>query len=218
MREDGSNLSSVLLRIRESGEPIKTQLLDFVRSLPEQDIAEINFIQTDRGDVMVRLVESFGGTNQKIDAPLLSDGTLRVLAIAATLLTAEAGSLVIIEEIDNGVHPSRAGTLVKQIQHISQQRKLRVLVTTHNPALLDSLPNDALADVLCCYRDPTQGDSRIARLGDIDRYPELVAQGSLGELVTKLVLDRFLKDKTSDDERRRQSQKWLDDLKSEVTE
>jgi hypothetical protein len=30
-----------------------------------------------------------------------------VLAVAAALLSAPAGSLVVIEEIDNGVHPSR---------------------------------------------------------------------------------------------------------------
>ncbi len=35
----------------------------------------------------MRLIESFGNKEHKVDAPLLSDGTLRVLAIAATLLS-----------------------------------------------------------------------------------------------------------------------------------
>ena len=218
MSEDGRNLSSVLYKIWNSDGPDKNQLLEFVRSLPEQDIIDIRFIKTDREDVMVRLVESFGGIESMIDAPVLSDGTLRVLAVGATLLSAPRGSLVIIEEIDNGVHPSRAESLVLQIRKISEGRNLRVLLTTHNPALIDGLPDDLLGDVLCCYRDPDEGDSRIVRLGDLDRYPELVAQGPLGQLMTKRVLDRFLKDKSTPEERKKASLDWLDNLEKEVSE
>lgn len=217
MKENGSNLSSVLFHVckEQTG---KQKLLDFIRSLPEQNIIDIKFIETDRRDVMVRLVESFGGQQREIDAPLLSDGTLRVLAVAGVLLGSPTGSFVIIEEIDNGVHPSRAENLVSQIQEVGKTRSLRVLVTTHNPALLDALPNNALGDVLCCYRDPDAGDSRIIRLGDSTRFPEFVAQASLGELVTTRVLERFLKDKTTEVERTQKSLEWLEQLKKETAE
>jgi predicted ATPase len=211
-------LSSVLYNICEDGGPLKKELLDFVRSLPEQDIKEISFIKTDRNDVMVVLVESFGNKETAMDAPMLYDGTLRVLATGATLLSAPPGSLVIIEEIDNGVHPSRAELLIKQIIKIGKERKLKVLLTSHNPALLDALPDDSLGDVLCCYRDPEFGDSRIIRLGDLDRFPELMAQGTLGELVTKQVLDRFLKDKTTPEERKQAALSWLDGFKKGVSD
>ena len=56
---------------------------------------------------MIELTETFGGTETVFDATLLSDGTLRVLAIAAAVLSAPEGSLVVIEEVDNGVHPSQ---------------------------------------------------------------------------------------------------------------
>lgn len=218
MEEDGNNVSSVLYDICSSGNGRKKQLLDFIRSLPEQDIKDVRFIETERKDVMVKLVESFGGEENETPAPLLSDGTLRVLAVAATLLSAPEGSLVVIEEIDNGVHPSRAETLVQQIKAVSQERNLRVLVTTHNPALLDSLPDSALGDVLCCYRDTKGGDSKIARLGDIERYPELVARGTLGELVTNRTLDRFLKDDTTSEQRKKKSLEWLQQFKEEAKE
>lgn len=216
MKENGSNLSSVLYNICEGDVPLKKELLDFVRSLPEQDIKDINFIVTDRNDVMVVLIESFGNKETAMDAPVLSDGTLRVLATGATLLSAPPDSLVVIEEIDNGVHPSRAELLIKQIIKISKKRKLKVLLTSHNPALLDALPDDSLGDVLCCYRDPELGDSRIVRLGDLDRFPELMAQGTLGELVTRQVLDRFLKDRTTPEERKHAALSWLKELKKEV--
>ncbi len=217
MKEDGRNLSSVLFKICKDRID-KDRLLQFVRSLPEQDITEIRFIKTERDDVMVRLVESFGGKESVIDAPVLSDGTLRVLAVGAMLLSAPIGSLVVIEEIDNGVHPSRAESLILQIKKISESRGLRVLLTSHNPALLDALPDDSLGDVLCCYRDPEFGDSRIVRLGDLDRFPELMAQGTLGELVTKQVLDRFLKDRTTPEERKQSALSWLDGFKKGVSD
>ncbi|MCI3945777.1 ATPase [Pseudomonas syringae] len=216
IKEDGSNLSAVLYGISRVPEQ-KARLLAFIKSLPEQDITDIEFIKTDRNDVMVRLVESFGQKSRTVDAPLLSDGTLRVLAIGATLLTAPEGALVVIEEIDNGVHPSRAETLVKQLRTTAADRKLRVLLTSHNPALMDALPDNALADVVACYRDPDQGDSRLVRLGDLDRYPELVAQGPLGQLMTRRVLDRFLKDSTTEDERKAQALDWLAELRQSTS-
>jgi predicted ATPase len=213
IKEDGSNLSAVLYSVAQTGSG-RQQLLGFIRSLPEQDITAIQFIKTERQDVMVRLVESFGEQKRTVDAPLLSDGTLRVLAVGATLLTAPEGALVVIEEIDNGVHPSRAELLVQQIRKIATGRKLRVLLTSHNPALLDALPDESLADVVCCYRAPQQGDSRLVRLGDMDRYPELVAQGPLGQLMTRRVLDRYVKDTSTPQERQAKAMQWLATLQA----
>ncbi|HKI01615.1 MAG TPA: ATP-binding protein [Thermoanaerobaculia bacterium] len=193
LQGDGGALSSVLHRlIKEEGE--KAQILRFIHALPEQDIRDISFLGTPRNEVMVRLHETFGGKVKMREAALLSDGTLRVLAVAAALLSVLPGSLVVIEEIDNGIHPSRAKSLLQEIQRIARERELKVLLTTHNPALLDALPLEAVPDTVACYRDPQEGDSRLIRLEDLESYPELVAQDSLGRLVTRGVLDRFLKD------------------------
>lgn len=213
MEEDARNLSAVLYQICGIGtKDEREDLLGFVRSLPEQDIARIDFIKTERNDVMVKLVETFGGTELAHDAASLSDGTLRVLAVAATLLTAERGSLVIIEELDNGVHPSRASMLIDQIRTVSQKRGLKVLLTTHNPALLDALPDDALGDVLFCYRDPESGFSSIKKLHDLQRFPELAARGPIGRLMTDRVLDSFVKDPTTAKERKEKALEWVEAL------
>ena len=103
---------------------------------------------------------------------------MRVLAIAAAILSAPPG-LVVIEEIDNGVHPSRAAQLLNQVSRIAKARNLRVLISSHNPALLDALPDDAVPDVVFCYRDPADGSSRLIRLADVPDYPELIAQGTV---------------------------------------
>jgi predicted ATPase len=212
LKGDGSNLSSVLFDLCEK-KGQKERVLSFIRALPEQDIRDVSFLQTPRNEVMLQATESFSGHARTWDAPVLSDGTLRVLAVAAALLSAPEGSLVIIEEIDNGVHPSRAGMLLDNIQDVARGRKIRVLVTTHNPALLDALPTEAIPDVVCCYRDPDGGDSKLIRLEDLKAYPELIAQGPLGQLMTKGVLDRYLKDRTIPEQRRADAMEWLKSLK-----
>jgi predicted ATPase len=192
LKRDGSALSSVLRRLTEE-EGQKARILEIICSLPEQDICDISYLETPRGEVMVQLHETFGGRVVPREAALLSDGTLRVLAVAAALFSVPPGSVVVIEEIDNGVHPSRAEALLSNIQKVAKERSLRVLLTTHNPALLDALPLEAIPDTVACYRDPGKGDSRLVRLEDLESYPELIAQGPIGRLLTKGILDRYLK-------------------------
>jgi predicted ATPase len=192
LKRDGSGLSSVLCHVTEQ-EGQKARVLEIIRFLPEQDISDIAYLKTQRDEVMVQLRETFGGREVLRDAALLSDGTVRVLAIAAALFSVPEGSILVIEEIDNGVHPSRAEHLLAQIQKVAKERSLRVLLTTHNPALLDAMPLEAIPDIVACYRDPERGDSRLVRLEDLESYPELIAQGPVGRLLTKGILDRYLK-------------------------
>lgn len=210
MRGDGANLSSVLFALCEDPQT-EIKVLEFIRSLPEQDINGISFVKTPRNEVLVELSETFSGQERKRDATILSDGTLRVLAIAAAVLSAPIGSLVIIEEIDNGVHPSRAETLLKNIQSTASMRNLQILLTTHNPALMNAIPDSALSDVVFCYRDDEKGDSRFIRFKDMQEYPEIIARGSLGSLVTQGIIDRYLKDKRSQEEKQSEQLKWLEE-------
>ena len=164
--------------------------------------------------MLVQLEESFGDEKKFWDATLLSDGTLRVLSVAAAILSAPEYSTVVMEEIDNGVHPNRSRALLENIERIAKVRKLAVLITSHNPALLDSLPESAIPDVVFCYRDPRHGDSRLVRLEDLPNYPDLVARGPLGRLVTQGVLDRMVKQAKSPEERRDAGLRYVKELKN----
>ncbi len=241
--DDGVNLSSVLFRLWYGGADAakhyaleqlekerslggdadflptdlsaeRQEILSFIQSLPEQDIQGLSFLKGPRNDVMVQLIESFGGVRRAYEAALLSDGTLRVLAIAAAMLSAPEGSLVVIEEIDNGVHPSRARHLLERIQTVAERRQLRVLLSTHNPAMLDALPDKAVPDVVFCYRDPVLGDSRLIRLGDMPDGPDLLLQDSLGHLMTTGALERFVKNRQGPQVRQEKALAWLASLQA----
>jgi predicted ATPase len=213
----GGNLSAVLYVLCEKQER-KSEVLDFVRSLPEQEITDISFLETPRKDVMLQLTESFGGQERNREAAVLSDGTLRVLSVAAALLSAPEGTLVVIEEIDNGIHPKRAEMLIDNIYRVAKDRKLRVLLTTHNPALLDALPNEVLPNVVACYRDPQEGDSRLVRLTDLEDYPALVAQGPLGYLLAQGIVERYVRFPKTQEQKEEELRQFLERLRNPEVE
>lgn len=221
LQGNGSNISAVLFNLVNQKEnkilsqqgSQKDEILNFIKSLPEQDITDIGFLKGPRGEVMVTLTETFGSVNRRMDAGVLSDGTLRVLAIAAALLSAPEHSIVIIEEIDNGVHPSRAKQLLNQINKIALERRLRIILSTHNPALMDALPDEVIPDVVFCYRDKQDGSSKLVSLKDVPDYPELIAQGSLGDLVTEGALSNFVKNYEGSEAKKEKALKWLESIK-----
>lgn len=217
LKTDGSNLAGVLYTLLED-ESNRINLLEFIQSLPEQDIKNIQCTKDKRGQVYFELEENFGKDKKLWSAELLSDGTLRVLAIAAALLSVKKGTTVVIEEIDNGIHPSRAKQLMQTLTKYAEERNLRLLLSTHNPALMDALPDSALGDVVFCYRDELEGDSRLVRLADLPNYPELLVQGTLGELVTQGILDRFVKNPVSVEEKKQKALDWLKSLQGDNNE
>ena len=212
LRSNGQNLAGVLHYLCEKDRHAsdnKTKLLNLIKSLPEQNIIDIKFYVDHRERVEFALIENFANTPKEFPMDLLSDGTLKVLAIATALLSVSTGSTLVIEEIDNSIHPSRAHDILSLMRQYAEERGLKLLLSTHNPALMDAIPDEALADVVFCYRDPRQGDSRLLRLGDLDDYVGLVVQGSLGDLVTRGIVERFVKHPKTKEEKKRQALDWL---------
>ena len=215
LRSNGQNLAGVLHYLCEKSKNAsenKTKLLDLIKSLPEQNIIDIKFYVDHRDRVEFALIEDFGSTPKEFPMDLLSDGTLKVLAIATALLSVPIGSTLVIEEIDNSIHPSRAHDILSLMRQYAEERGLKLLLSTHNPALMDAIPDEALADVVFCYRDPRQGDSRLLRLGDLDDYVGLVVQGSLGDLVTRGIVERFVKHPKTKEEKKKQALDWLNQM------
>ena len=195
LNQDASNVSSVIYDICQNNDA-KADLLEIIKSLPEQDIREISFVETEIGDVMLQLEECFGDGNTT-PATLLSDGTLRLLAISAGILSVPRNSMVVIEEIDNGIHPSRISHIVSQLYRIAEKRDIQILVTTHNPAVMSAIPLREIGNVLCCYRNSDDGVSEILKLSRAPRFAELVAKGKLGDLAISDELGAIVRDHMS---------------------
>nr|WP_281289082.1 AAA family ATPase [Methylacidimicrobium tartarophylax] len=66
---------------------------------------------------------------------VVSEGTLRVLALCAIAVNPWAGSLIAFEEPENGVHPRRLELVAQLLFSLAFEQSRQVLVTTHSPLL-----------------------------------------------------------------------------------
>lgn len=184
MKPDGSNISSVLHYLCKEKKK-KEKILEIIKALPENEFDDISFDRTSIGDVMFKVKERVGTKKYDIESEKLSYGTLRALSIVAALLQGKERSMIIIEEVNNGIHPSRASKLIDIISSVSKERNIDTLITTHNTALLNAVDKENLQGVVVCYRNVSSGSSKFISLIDIEKYPTLMAKGKLGELLEK---------------------------------
>lgn len=211
LRRDGSNVSSVLHAMKNGSDDSRVvlqRILSRISQLPEEPFLEFDFVETRQGDVLLGLKK---GNGETIDARILSDGTLRALAILTALESSPEGSRVIVEEIDNGIHPSRVNVLLDAIWETSERRKLNVLATTHNPASLNALSRERLESVVVCAYDEAVGASVLLRLAEVPRSESIFAGGRLGDFVTKEVLEKHMEPKYEDSQRAKVVS-WLESL------
>lgn len=206
LRRSGENLSAALAKMRERDTSTFQRLVDLVRKVADERIQDIDVTRSSLGDVMMALQESRSSEGPEITpAREMSDGLLRFTAIATALLTptveldldaptlrgSEEGDesvLLVIEELENGLHPSQAKTVLGLVLEASRRPGTNVLLTTHSPALLDAVEGSLLKSVLVCFRDEVTGLSRISRMTEIAGYAEALAQGSLGDSVSRGLL------------------------------
>ncbi|WP_428558984.1 MAG: AAA family ATPase [Solidesulfovibrio sp. DCME] len=195
LKSDASNLAGVLASLPENEKTdIESTLTNYLKQLPEKDIERVwtERVGKFQSDAMLYCEENWGADGpQIVDARGMSDGTLRFLAIVAALLTCKEGSLLVIEEVDNGLHPSRADTLVEMLRTLGARRSIDVIVTTHNPALLNALGPEMAPFISVTHRDAS-GASAITLLEDIEQLPKIMASGPLGRIVSEGRLETAL--------------------------
>ena len=95
---------------------------------------------------------------------LLSDGTLRMLALTLPAFLPPRPGIYLVEEPENGVHPRALETIVRSLSAIPQSQ---MLVATHSPLVVEQVGIDSL---LCFERH--QGETLIVRGPDHPRLQQ----------------------------------------------
>lgn len=70
---------------------------------------------------------------------IVSEGTLRVLALCAIAANPWGGSLLAFEEPENGVHPRRLDLIARLLLSLASEGGRQVIVTTRSPLLCDAV-------------------------------------------------------------------------------
>ena len=189
--------NSLDLSYRERYEEYKKKydmLLSIVRLLPEYEIKELSTIITPSPlrDVMFTCVEVHNGNDVKMPASLLSDGTIKVIAIATAIVTSPDNSVLLLDEFDSGTHQNKSFELLRKLFEVANERNIILVVTTHNTSLLNQYTVKYLKGTSIVFRTKETGNSEIVNFYDLKGVEKLLARGGLGDAALKDGLDEYL--------------------------
>ncbi|MEX2620536.1 MAG: ATP-binding protein [Egibacteraceae bacterium] len=204
LRRTAENLSAAVRHLSSTDRDAFDELQSLLATLPEHELTKLVVERSPLGDVMLAVKERQRRRAVVIPARLMSDGMLRFLAIATALLSsgqpevrertsemeATGGRTLVIEELENGLHPTQAARVLELLVREGRRREVQTLATTHSPALLSALAGEDHDHVIVCDRDPATGTSRLRPLPELPGYAAAMATGSLGEAVARGLLQR----------------------------
>lgn len=169
LTRDGANISSVVAKMKtQSPETLKrvVQYLSVILpNLTHIDVGRLNSFEM----LEFYLYVSDFVDPQRFESLSMSDGTLRSLGVLVALFQKSKKNgpkipLIGIEEPENGLHPFAIGALYDALTDASETRQ--VIVTTHNPDLLDvkDIDPDSILEVAS-----EGGDTRISQIDPINK-------------------------------------------------
>lgn len=205
------NLSAAAKELQQEHPERFARLTELIQQVADSTVEKIDFIGTDLNETMLCLQEKGPGAGtSRTPAREISDGLLRFIAVAISLLagrnldvdalsprpitTVEGDDaisgevLLVIEELENGLHPSQAGRVLELLRSSAEEEGKRVLLTTNNPALLNRVRGDLNRSVTVCHRD-AEGRSRLTPLVDMPDYLEAAAGRGIGTAISDGMLN-----------------------------
>jgi predicted ATPase len=110
-----------------------------LRSLvPAVEELEVNL--DENRSILDVLVQQAG---RRFSSRVISEGTLRVLALCAIAVNPWSGPLLTFEEPENGVHLRRIERIAQLLTSLAIEQDRQIIVTTHSPLLCDAMLEQA---------------------------------------------------------------------------
>lgn len=165
LEPDGSNLASILKRLRQK-EPEAHQRLEqyFAAVLPSAEKVK-TYGEGPSERLTVTLRPGGESAAVKFGPESLSDGTLRVLAVLAALFHRPGNAvdrLLAFEEPEIAIHPGALAVVMSAFEEAAVHTQ--ILVSSHSPELLDASESMDLDSVVAVGMD--QGNTTLSRLAE----------------------------------------------------
>jgi predicted ATPase len=166
--EDGEGFAALIHEIESNGG--KAALLEWLRELRPDEVDDFYALEGLNNDFMVAIKEG----KKEFRAPVLSEGTLRFIALAAAFFQPSMPKVLVIEEIEKGLHPSRLRLLLELMRSQSKRTGTQVFATTHSPTLLNWLTEEDRKTTFICTRDVETGATKMRSLAEVPKLEELI--------------------------------------------
>jgi len=169
--ESGFGLPAVYDNILNRGDDTFRQIVEDVRRL----FPTVKNMRLKVTDPSTKVLEAELKTGQRVPAKYMSDGLLYYLAFAALRAMAPP-AILLVEEIENGLHPARIQEVMGIMREISKETQ--VVIATHSPLVINEMQGDEVSVVT---RRPKEG-TRVTLLRDTANFKERSKVYALGEL------------------------------------
>ena len=115
---------------------------------------------------------------QDLSASSVSDGTILSLAFLAVCCQPAPPGVLLVEEPENGVHPGRLKEIVDTLRHLSEDKGVQVILTTHSPYLLDLVGDDEVY----VFQKDEESAAHARKLSEFDDVAQMKKDFMTGEI------------------------------------
>lgn len=181
----GGDLASFLFRLRRRHkERFEAYVARVAKHYPR--LVTIEPKSGQYGWKKLTVTERWNGEEASFNAKQVSDGLLRLLAVASIPDWETTPSLVLLDEVENGLHPRLVGGIAGLLEEVSQTSQ--VIATTHSPITLNYVPAE-------CTRLVTRGKGgavQVTPLTETRGFERLREHFEPGELWYNVGEDRLI--------------------------
>ena len=142
LSQSGKNLAAVLYRIKQDDaytlKEISRKLQTFLPDFIEVQVVD----DTENKQYLIKLKDKY---KKEYTSRVLSEGTLRILALCILKYDDKYTGLLCFEEPENGIHPFRIGAMAELLKDLSvdftdtEMLLRQVIVNTHSPVLVGNI-------------------------------------------------------------------------------
>ncbi|WP_394539815.1 AAA family ATPase [Lysobacter enzymogenes] len=123
-------------------------------------------------------------------------GESSIIRIVAEIETLPQSSLILIEEIENGLHPVATRRLVEYLISAAERRKIQAIFTTHSDDALDVLPREG---VWSCFDGLTQQGKLSVRTlramsGKVDTALAVFTEDNFAKFIVEAIIREMAAD------------------------
>ena len=191
-----------LARQQTQVQDLPTSSLSFAQGILIQKYQYLRMIKAKNRDLLFVDLKNntTTQTTPKYSEFHMSSGERAILHLSKDLSECE-NSFVLIDEIEAGLHPYAQQQLMLQLQRMALRQKLQVIVTSHSPVVLDSVPLEGRifldrdietnsVQVMSSYRDIIQK----ALYGQSHDKLSILCEDEIAEAIVRGVLDAITPD------------------------
>jgi predicted ATPase len=177
MTERGEGLPSLLDNVnRRSPEVLREIGEHFTARFPHYRPPRVLVDRVDSENLLTLEFPTVGG--QVLGVRSVSDGVLLSLAFIALAHEPDPPSILLVEEPENGVHHASLKDIIGTLRHLSQEKGVQVILTTHSPYLLDEVETNEVH----VFEKDEEGAVHAKLLSEFDNVESMKKDFMTGEI------------------------------------